>query len=125
MKYNPDKQCRQSIRLKGYNYTLPGIYFITICAYQRECLFGNVVDGEMRLSDMGGVVRSHWLKLPTHHSNLQLNTFIIMPNHLHGIPELTNHTIGAVGAGLAVTPPSHPKPGVIKSGRKGLKDLKS
>lgn len=118
MKYNPDKHRRQSIRLKGYNYTLPGIYFITICTYQRECLFGEIVDGEMQLNDMGKVVRSHWLKLPSHHSHLRLDTFIIMPNHLHGILELTNHH--GVGAGLAdqlsiktinlSTKPAHPSP---------------
>jgi hypothetical protein len=63
MKFNPEKHHRRSIRLKGYDYSSPGAYFITICTYQRACLFGEIVQGEMQLNQFGHVVRSHWLKL--------------------------------------------------------------
>ena len=57
MKYNPEKQHRRSIRLKGYDYSQPGAYFITICTQGRECLFGEIVDGEMVLNDAGRMVQ--------------------------------------------------------------------
>lgn len=83
--YNPDKHHRRSIRLKNYDYTTAGAYFITICTHQRECLLGTIEDGKMRLSLFGECVQSHWLNLPKHHPHLQLDDFIVMPNHLHGI----------------------------------------
>ena len=98
MKYNPDQHHRQSIRLKGYDYASSGAYFITICAHHRECLFGEIVDGEMRLNKLGEIVRSHWMKLPQHHAHLQLDAFIVMPNHVHGILVLTDDPVGAGSA---------------------------
>jgi putative transposase len=98
VKYNPDKHHRQSIRLRGYDYTSPGAYFITICSHQRKCLLGEIVDGEMQLNQLGNVVQSHWMKLPTYHSHLQLDAWVIMPNHVHGILILTHDE---VGTGLA------------------------
>lgn len=98
MKYNPGKHHRRSLRLKGYDYSSPGAYFITICTHQRECLFGEIVDGEMQLNPLGHVVRSHWLKLQTYHSHLQLDAWVVMPNHVHAILIVTH---GEVGAGLA------------------------
>lgn len=85
MKYDPDKHHRRSIRLKGYDYSSPGAYFITICTHHRQCLFGEIVDGEMRLNPFGQLVRSHWLKLPHHHAHVELDAWIVMPNHIHGI----------------------------------------
>jgi putative transposase len=105
VKYNPDKHHRQSIRLKGYDYTSPGAYFITICSYQRECLLGEIVDGEMQLNQLGNVVRSHWIKLPTYHSHLQLDAWVVMPNHVHGILILTHNGVGAgLGENISVEP---------------------
>lgn len=85
MKYNPDIHQRRSIRLKGYDYSQPGAYFVTMVTRHRECLFGEVVDGNMRLSEAGMIVKRTWLDLPNHYPHLLLDAFSIMPNHLHGI----------------------------------------
>jgi len=79
------KRLRRSIRLQGYDYAQVGAYFVTICANNRECLFGNVVDGEMRLSEYGVVVGDTWNDLPNHYANIALDEFVVMPNHVHGI----------------------------------------
>ncbi|MDX2213724.1 MAG: transposase [Oculatellaceae cyanobacterium bins.114] len=89
MKYNPDKHHRRSIRLKGHDYTSPGAYFITLCVHQRECLFGEIVNGEMQLNEFGKLVDAHWQRLPSHFPNLKLDMFVVMPNHLHGILVIT------------------------------------
>ena len=85
MAYNPEKHHRRSIRLKGHDYSASGVYFITICTYQREGLFGEVLAGEMQLNRFGRMVRSHWLNLPKYHCHLRLDEFVVMPNHIHGI----------------------------------------
>jgi putative transposase len=85
MKYNPNIHHRRSIRLKGYDYSQPGAYFITICTHQRECLFGKIVDGQMQLNQFGKIVQSHWRSLEKYHSHIQLDEFVVMPNHFHGI----------------------------------------
>ena len=101
MKYDPAKHHRRSIRLQGYNYSQAGAYFITICTWQRECLFGEIIDGEMQLSPWGEIVNLHWQNLPKYHRHLELDEFVIMPNHLHGIIVLINNNNNSVGAGLA------------------------
>ena len=98
MKYDPNKHHRRSIRLKGYDYTKAGAYFITICTWQREHLFGDIVNGEMQLSRYGETVRFNWDNLPKRYRNVELDAFIIMPNHVHGIIVLTDN--GLEGAGL-------------------------
>ncbi|MEM2174632.1 MAG: transposase, partial [Candidatus Micrarchaeia archaeon] len=85
MKFNPEKYHRRSIRLKGYDYSQPGAYFITICTKDRKCLFGNVIDGKMILNDAGHIAQKCWLEIPDHYPNVILDEFIIMPNHIHGI----------------------------------------
>lgn len=85
MKYDPTKHHRRSIRLKGYDYTAAGAYFITVCTYQRECLFGEIVNGVMQLNTFGLCVQACWQSLPDHFQKLQLDAFVVMPNHLHGI----------------------------------------
>jgi len=91
MKYDPQKHHRRSIRLKGHDYTASGAYFITICTHQRQCLFGKIVDGEMQLNEFGNWVDACWKRLPTHFSHLQLDRFVVMPNHMHGILVLTHN----------------------------------
>lgn len=83
--YNPDIHHRQSIRLKGYDYSLAGAYFLTICAQNRECLFGNIECGKMVLNEAGRMVEKCWHDLPNHYENAGLDEFIIMPNHVHCI----------------------------------------
>jgi REP element-mobilizing transposase RayT len=85
MKYNPNIHHRRSIRLKRYDYSQPGAYFITICTHQRECLFGEIIDGQMQLNQFGKIVQYHWHNLEKYHSHIQLDEFVVMPNHFHGI----------------------------------------
>ena len=85
MTYNPDTHHRHSIRLKDYDYSQAGAYFVTICSWQRECLFGGIVDGDMVLNDVGRVVADEWEKTPSIRSNVELDACAIMPNHFHGI----------------------------------------
>ena len=85
MKHDPDKHHRQSIRLKGYDYSQAGAYFVTICTQDRECLLGDIVDGEMRLNDVGQMVQDVWNDLPARYPDVETDGFVVMPNHVHGI----------------------------------------
>jgi REP element-mobilizing transposase RayT len=76
---------RRSIRLKGYDYSQSGTYFVTICTQNRESLFGESREGEMRLNDAGRMVQSVWNELPVFYSGVVTDEFIVMPNHIHGI----------------------------------------
>ena len=104
MKFDPQKHHRRSRRLKGYDYTSPGGYFITIVTYQRECLFGEIVNGKMQLNEIGKIVEHAWNDLPNHYPNIELGTFCIMPNHVHGIIVIKENDIYIVGAGLRPAP---------------------
>jgi putative transposase len=86
-KYNPQIHHRRSIRLKGYDYAQAGLYFITICVKNRQCLFGGIKNGELILNDAGKIAENCWLEIPQHFPNVELHEFIIMPNHIHGIIE--------------------------------------
>jgi len=83
--YDPQRHHRRSIRLRGYDYTQPGAYYVTIVTQERECLFGEVVDGKMRLNRAGQVARREWERLPCRFPHIRLDAFIVMPNHIHGI----------------------------------------
>lgn len=85
MIYNPQIHHRRSIRLKGYDYSQAGAYFITICCHNREHRFGKIENGEMRLNEMGQIAYNEWLKTPQLRLNVSLDVFVVMPNHLHGI----------------------------------------
>jgi len=91
---------RRSIRLKGYDYSQSGLYFVTICCQDRICRFGKIENGEMVLNDFGKIAYSEWGKLPERYPNMFLDVFQIMPNHIRGIIALGK--ICAVGATLAV-----------------------
>ena len=97
MTYNPEKHHRRSIRLKGYDYTQSGAYYITIVTHGRECLFGDMVDGEMRLSRTGQVAQREWERLPRRFPRVQLDRFVVMPNHIHGIIIITDGGRGTAG----------------------------
>jgi REP element-mobilizing transposase RayT len=88
--YNSDRHHRRSLRLKGYDYSQSGAYFITICARSKDPLFGEIIDGEMILNDYGLVVKKCWLGIPDHFLDANLDLFVIMPNHVHGIIVLHN-----------------------------------
>lgn len=83
--FDPDKHHRHSIRLRDYDYSQPGAYFVTVCVKDRKCLFGEVMDGAMRLNDTGRAVQAEWVRLPERFLSVSLDEFVIMPNHLHGI----------------------------------------
>jgi putative transposase len=88
-------QNRKSLRLLNYEYTQEGAYFITILTVNRECLFGDVVQGEIRLNPIGNIVKDVWQSIPIHFPQASVDDFVIMPNHIHGI-------INLVGARHAV-----------------------
>ena len=92
------KHHRHSIRLKGFDYSRAGAYFVTIVAFRRECLFGEIADGNMRLNEAGRIVQWEWLNLSQRFDYVELGTFVIMPNHFHGL--VTYHeTVGATRQG--------------------------
>jgi putative transposase len=76
---------RRSIRLKEYDYSQPGGYFITIVTYQRDLLFGEIANEEMKLNDYGQIVDECWREIPNHFQNVELGMYVVMPNHVHGI----------------------------------------
>jgi REP element-mobilizing transposase RayT len=88
-KYNPGIHHRRSVRLCDYDYSQEGLYFITLCIKNRECLFGEIAGGEMRLTEIGEIAQNCWLEIPQHYPNTQLHNFVAMPNHIHGIVEIT------------------------------------
>ncbi|HRQ29231.1 MAG TPA: hypothetical protein PLU49_04095 [Saprospiraceae bacterium] len=88
MTYDPTKHHRRSIRLKGYDYSRAGLYFITICTQNRACLFGEIKNGEMILNQYGQIAANEWMKTTEIRSNVELGELIIMPNHIHGIIRL-------------------------------------
>ncbi|MBI5474419.1 MAG: hypothetical protein HY961_18940 [Ignavibacteriae bacterium] len=85
---HPPIRRRKNIRLKGYDYSQPGEYFVTICAKNRVCVFGDIIDGVMRLSEIGKIVDAWWRGIPAHFEHVRVDVFQIMPNHLHGIVEI-------------------------------------
>ncbi len=111
--YNPNIHHRQSIRLKGYDYSQAGLYFITICVQDRKSLFGKIAGGdnvgvedfqplhhhqpEMVLNDAGKIADECWLEIPKHFPNAVLHEYIVMPNHVHGIVELKQNDDTNVG----------------------------
>jgi hypothetical protein len=95
MRYNPDIHHRRSIRLKGYDYSQSGLYFITICVQNREYLFGEIINDEMILNENGKIIDTEWKNLENKYSRIELHEYVIMPNHFHAIIAIV------VGAGSA------------------------
>jgi putative transposase len=102
MKSN-SKHHRHSIRLKDYDYRQTGAYFVTIVTQGRKCLFGEILDGEMRLNDAGRIIQTAWDDLPNFYAGVECDAFVIMPNHIHGI-------IVLVGAGPRTRPERNGQP---------------
>jgi putative transposase len=97
MKFDPKIHHRRSIRLKGYDYTQSGAYYITIVTYQRQHLFGEVVDSDMRLNELGQIAYNEWFKTAILRPYVELfeDEFVVMPNHVHGIIWIQNNIVGA------------------------------
>lgn len=85
VKFDPKIHHRHSIRLQGYDYSQAGAYFVTIVTWQRQFLFGEIVNNEMELSVYGEIVQKWWGEIPIHFPNVETGAFVIMPNHVHGI----------------------------------------
>jgi putative transposase len=109
VKYSLRKHNRRSIRLKGYDYTRPGAYFVTFCTQNRACILGEIVRGDMRLSPIGQIAHNFWSMVSDHFPNIEVDPFIVMPNHVHAIITIHEPTWEArptpgVGKGVVPTP---------------------
>jgi REP element-mobilizing transposase RayT len=82
---------RHSLRIKNYNYSIPGAYFITICTYLKENLLGYISDGKIELKVLGKITAREWLKTFQIRKNIKLDGYVIMPNHFHGIIIVTDN----------------------------------
>ncbi|CAG0982487.1 hypothetical protein ANAEL_01829 [Anaerolineales bacterium] len=113
MTFNSDIHHRRSIRLKDYDYSRAGAYFVTICAFQRECLFGEIIEGKMHLNTLGLKVVECWQRLADHFPHLTLDESVIMPNHFHGIvhigdtPDFGSPQADSGEAGESLASPLH------------------
>ena len=105
MTYNPEIHHRRSIRLKRYDYSQAGAYFVTVCVKDHACLFGDVEQDEMNLNNAGNMVKTWWLSIPDKYKHVELDEYMIMPNHFHGI-------IKIVGADQCVCPDPYVCPDV-------------
>lgn len=85
---------RRSIRLRDYDYTQSGAYFVTLCTHERLPLFGAVVSGEMVCNVWGQIVQACWDEIPAHYPMVELDAFVVMPNHMHGIIVITGDSVG-------------------------------
>lgn len=94
-RFDPGRHRRRSIRLPKHDYRSRGAYFVTICTFRRACLFGQVVDGEMRTSDLGVIADEEWWRTVAVRAHVELRSgeFVVMPNHIHGIV----HIVGPLG----------------------------
>ena len=108
---------RHSIRLKGYDYSQAGAYFVTLCTHHRTCLFGEIVDREMHLNDTGHMVKAVWDQLAHRFDNVELDERVIMPNHIHGVIFIVGAPlVGALkGAGTRIRAGTRPAPTATSS----------
>jgi len=95
MNNNTNMPHRQGLRLKGYDYSQAGAYFVTICAHGKACLFGDVIGSEVKVNELGRKVQAVWDDLPVHYPHVATDAFVVMPNHVHGVVVLRD-----VGAGF-------------------------
>jgi putative transposase len=96
MKYDPERHHRRSIRLKDYDYSQDGAYFVTICVYERQRLFGRIDQGEMRLNPPGMMVMNVWEELNRRFPEVKTEAYVVMPNHIHGIIWLVGGLVGTL-----------------------------
>jgi REP element-mobilizing transposase RayT len=105
---NGQARRRGPVRLKEYDYSQPGAYFVTICVNGHRCMFGEVTEDEMRLNDSAQIVCKCWNDLPRHYPHVQTDAFVVMPNHVHGIIMLIETNVGAglrpapTGSGMGI-----------------------
>jgi putative transposase len=100
MTFDPEIHHRRSIRLRGYDYSQPGGYYVTLCAQGKKHLFGRIVEGEMQRNELGDYIARCWQWLARQYPYVELDEWVVMPNHLHGIIVITG--TGVSGSALAV-----------------------
>jgi REP element-mobilizing transposase RayT len=109
--YDPARHHRRSTRLRGYDYSQPGAFSVTLCVRDRSCLFGEVVDGELRLNAAGLTIDRWWCALPRKFPRIVLDAWVVMPNHVHGVILLganpATPNVSAVDEGGHTGPPLH------------------
>ena len=93
MAYDPDQHHRRSIRLPQYDYAQPGVYFVTICAHEHECVLGEIVDGAMILNEWGIIVDRLWDDVSAHFHGVAVDAQVIMPNHAHANIVIVRHPL--------------------------------
>jgi putative transposase len=111
---------RRSIRLRDYDYSQSAAYFVTICAHNRRCLFGGVQDGEMAINAWGQMLQICWDEIPVHFPRVELDAFVVMPNHIHGVvlildDPVTNPVGATHGSPSDSQSPSGPKQGSLSA----------
>ena len=106
-KYNPNIHRRRSIRLKGYDYSQKGLYFVTICTQNRECLFGEIIENKINLNIAGKMVENIWLEISQIFPDTKLHEYIIMPNHFHAIVEITTQNIKTPVGAHSISAPNN------------------
>jgi hypothetical protein len=115
VKFDPKKHHRRSIRLKGYDYSQAGAYYITIVTWRRDFLFGDIVSKEMKLNKVGKIVEWEWLELSKRLLYVELGAHVVMPNHFHGIL-LIHETVGATRHGQPCHPGIEPLQNITPEG---------
>ena len=111
MSYEPQSHHRRSIRLKGYDYSLAGVYFVTMVSHQCATLFGDVVAGEVQLNAIGRIIESAWFALEDLFHTIALDEFVIITDPVHAIIFIVGAThvgVNSVGATLVVAPTDTP-----------------
>ena len=129
MTFDPEKHHRRSIRLRNYDYSQPGAYFVTICTYQKQSWFEEIKNGQIYLNQLGKIVADEWLKTCKIRPNFKLDEWVIMPNHFHGIVIINDYSgddqsLGARDAPLdlgARDAPLQQKPNSLSSCIAGFK----
>lgn len=107
MKFYFENHHRHSIRLSGYDYSQPGIYFVTFCCYEKQCFFGEIENQRMSLSPIGQIAKKCWLAIPEHFPDVKLDKYVIMPNHIHIIIIINDCAGGVCGTDFNVNHYEH------------------
>lgn len=76
---------KNSVRLPGYDYASPNAYFVTLCVFGKSCVLGEIHSGKMILSEIGEVANQFWLEIPKHYNQIEIDEYVLMLNHIHGI----------------------------------------
>ena len=108
------------MRLRGWDYSSPGCYFVTICVKNKECFLADIVDGKIVLNEYGKIVEARWLWLSNQYRYVELDAFVVMPNHVHGMIKITGST---VGTGRDLSQPTQPTPPPTAIKIKSLSDI--